>query len=348
MMNLQEPLEFEPGDRILVSRTDRLGDLILALPFVETLKLRYPQCEVDVLASLYASPILEGNDQIDRIMRVQNDQLLLSKAYEKDFLSKLTRGNYKAVVALYPERRICYLFHMAAIPIRIGTAGRFHSFLFNYHLLHSRKANKKHEYEYNLDFLRFFKDGPTVTMPHVYPREKELRNAARIVRQAGVSGPYIVVHPLSGGSAEPWPVDKFLQLSGELEKNGVEVVVSGSEEEGRILRDKLEALGLRARLICGETDLRTLAAVLSQAAVVVSNSTGPLHLAVSVGTQVVGLYPSEDAVSPRRWGPLGEESRVIQPIEQEGSTMASISVERVAREVEDLYFKSLKYGKVQQ
>jgi ADP-heptose:LPS heptosyltransferase len=346
-MSLQDPLVFEPGDRILVSRTDRLGDLILALPFVETLSQRYPECEVDVLASLYASPILEGNPCIERILRVQNDQLRLSKAYEKDFVRRLTSGGYKAVVVLLPERRVSYLFHKTAIPIRIGTAGRFHSFLFNYHLLHSRKANKKHESEYNMEFLRFFKDGPTETMPHVYPREKELRNAARIVRQAGVTGPYAVVHPLSGRSAEPWPVDSFLRLCVQLERDGVEVVVSGSEEEGRLLADRLSVLDLRARLICGETDLRTLAAVLSRASVVVSNSTGPLHLAVSVGTQVIGLYPSEEAVSPRRWGPLGRGSRVIQPI-QEGDSMDSISVERVAREVEELYFRILKDGKVQQ
>ena len=52
---MTQPFEIQPGDRILVSRTDRMGDLILALPLAETLKARYPQCRVDVLSSLYAS-----------------------------------------------------------------------------------------------------------------------------------------------------------------------------------------------------------------------------------------------------------------------------------------------------
>ncbi len=55
---MSKKIEINDGDRILISRTDKLGDLVLALPFVETIKSRYPNCRVDVLASLYASPII--------------------------------------------------------------------------------------------------------------------------------------------------------------------------------------------------------------------------------------------------------------------------------------------------
>ena len=144
---MTEIIDPKPGDRILVSRTDRLGDLVLALPFVETLKKRYPECEVDVLSSLYASPILENNPAISKIIRVQNDQLKCSKLYRKDFLHRLKMNSYRVVVALYPERQICRLFHKAGIPDRVGTMGRFHSVFFNHHLRHSRKSNTKHECE---------------------------------------------------------------------------------------------------------------------------------------------------------------------------------------------------------
>jgi len=141
-------IELNPGDRILISRTDRLGDLILAIPFVETMKLRYPECRVDVSASLYASPILENNPRIDKIVRIQNDQLQTSRPYKKDLRHNIKRSKYKVVVALYPERQVSRLFHQAGIEHRIGTAGRFHSIFYNHRLLHSRKANRKHEYEY--------------------------------------------------------------------------------------------------------------------------------------------------------------------------------------------------------
>ncbi|MDH3891787.1 MAG: glycosyltransferase family 9 protein [candidate division Zixibacteria bacterium] len=337
-------LELKPGDRILVSRTDRLGDLILALPFVETLKGRYPECHIEVMSSLYASPILENNDRIDGIVRVLNKQLVSDRLYKKDLLQKIKQSSYQVVVALYPERNICQLFHKSAIPDRIGTAGRFHSVFFNHRLLHSRKSNKKHECEYNLDFLKFFREGETVTMPVVYPREKELANARRILKEAGVEGRFVVLHPGSGGSAERWPLDRFLKLYSDLETSGVQVVLSGSEKEGEVIDSRSHELGLKMRQITGDTDLRTLAAALSLADVVVANSTGPLHLAVAVGTKVVGLYPGKAVMSPARWGPLGRHDRVIVPASKECKCppnecvcMLTITIEKVASEVAQLF-----------
>jgi len=328
------------GDRILISRSDRLGDLVLALPFVETMKLRYPECKIDVLASLYASPILENNKRIDGIVRVQNDQLVTNKLYKKDLLAKIRRSKYKAVVALFPERHICHLFYKADIPIRIGTAGRFHSFLFNFRLRHSRKAMKKHEAEYNFDFLRYFIDGDSVSRPHVYPREKELNNASRLLKEAGVANPFVVLHPGSGGSAERWPFVQFIALYKALTEAGVDVVISGSEAEGEAIEQLAQRQNVSIRKVTGETDLRALAAVLSKADVVVANSTGPLHLAVAVGTKVVGLYPSKNVMSPKRWGPLGESDRVIVPDTGDCTCppkactcMETITVDQVAKEV---------------
>jgi len=186
---MPEKIDLQPGDKLLISRTDRLGDLVLALPFVETMKRRYPECNIEVLTSLYASPILEYNPSVDKIMRVQNDMLRSDKLYKKNLLHKIKMGNYKAVVVLYPERRISQLFNKAEIPIRVGTAGRFQSIFFNVHLFHSRKSNLKHESEYNLDFLAFFKEGETVKSPKVYLQEREISHAQRMLKESGIEKP---------------------------------------------------------------------------------------------------------------------------------------------------------------
>jgi len=310
---MPEKIDLQPGDKLLISRTDRLGDLVLALPFVETMKQRYPECNIEVLTSLYASPILEYNPFVDKIMRVQNDMLRQDKLYKKDLLHKIKMGNYKAVVVLYPERRICQLFNKAEIPIRIGTAGRFHSIFFNVHLLHSRKSNLKHESDYNLDFLTFFKEGKTVKSPKVYLQEREINHAHKMLKESGIEKPFVVVHPGSKGSADCWPVDRFIELYKRLQVAGINVVVSGSEVEGQICDNIAREKCVSLCKITGQTDLRTLAAVLSLSEIVVANSTGPLHLATALKTQVVGIYPSKQVMSPKRWGPLGNKDIVIQP-----------------------------------
>jgi lipopolysaccharide heptosyltransferase II len=345
---MSSEVDIRPGDRLLVSRTDRLGDLVLALPFVESLKARYPRCHVDVLASLYASPILEHNGSIDGIMRVQNDQLLSSRNYCKDLAHKIRQADYQAVVVLYPERHISRLLYQVGIPHRIGTAGRFHSVFFNHRLMHSRKANRKHESEYNLDFLKYFDEGPTVTDPRVYPTVKEVNNARRIIAKAGVTEPFVVVHPGSGGSAERWPMERFIELAGLLKAQGLQVLLTGSLEEGRLIDDIISGAGADVPVIAGDTDLRTLAAVLSLAATVVANSTGPLHLAVAVGTRVVGLYPGRRIMSPVRWGPIGAGHVVIQPMADDAAvdapppSMDTITVEQVLKAVRHVYGNALR------
>ncbi len=341
---MDDVLDIRPGDRILVSRSDRLGDLILALPFVETLKERYPDCAIDVLASLYASPILENNNQIDGIVRVQNDQLVTSRHYRKELEQKIRKADYRVVVALFPERHICRLFYQLRIPHRIGTAGRFHSVFFNHRLMHSRKANKKHEHEYNQDFLKYFKNGPTVTTPRVHPSDKELDHARRLLGNMGIDGDFTVVHPGSGGSADRWPMERFVEFYGELEQSGVPAVITGSEEEGKAVKAVSQRLGIKVKEMTGATDLRTLAAVLSQASLVVANSTGPLHLAVAVGTRVVGLYPRRKIMSPVRWGPVGAGHEVIQPLDpdcqcppRQCHCMDTIAVSRVTEAARVVY-----------
>ncbi len=310
-------IDIKKGDKILISRSDKLGDLILALPFVETMKKRYPECDIDVLTSLYASPIIENNNHIRKIIRVQNDQLFKDNLYKKDLLQKLKKENYSVVIVLYPERYISRLFYKANIPIRIGTARRFNSVFYNHFIYHSRKENKKHEYQYNLDFLELFRDGETVNQPNIYLRDKEINNAKRILNEINVSNDFILIHPGSGGSAECWSMIKFMKLYEHLISKNYEIVFSGSDSESKEIRKIADKMKLNIKSIAGETDLRTLAAVLSLAKVVVANSTGPLHLAAALGTKVVGLYPSRRVMSPVRWGPIGDHHKVIMPNNKE-------------------------------
>ena len=151
-----------------------------------------------------------------------------------------------------------------------------------------------------------------------------------------------MVAPGSGGSAHRWTAERFMELHKKLVEAGHTVVITGSEEEGREYEVLAKLMKAEPANIAGQTDLRTLAALLSLGDLVVATSTGPLHLAAAVGTRVIGLFPNNRVMTPVRWGPWGDENRVIQPegpesagTVQDADGMSTISVERVAREVED-------------
>ncbi len=340
-------LQFPSGSRILVCRTDRIGDLLLAIPVAESIKLRHPDCEVHVMASLYASPLLENNPRIDGIVRVQHDQLTKNGRYRKELLAKISNTGYSAAVVIFPDRNICRLLYKAGIPHRIGTSRRLHSFYFNHYVHHSRKANQRHEMGYNFDFLKFFADGPSVASPTVHLVERDRDGASALLSARNISGDFLLVHPGSGGSADRWPLEQFIRLADELQKQGMRVVISGSQTEAGDIEQACKRLDVSLPMIAGDTDLRTLAAILERARLVVSNSTGPLHLAAAVGTKVVGLYPGKKAMSPLRWGPVGEGHVVIQPLVacqcsgKACACMKTITVESVYRAVSESWRTSV-------
>jgi ADP-heptose:LPS heptosyltransferase len=290
------------------------------------------------MASDYAAPVLENNSAVKNIINIDNNLLKTNENYRENLRLKLVGKKYTVAVVLYPEKNISRLIYQAGIPTRVGTIRRFHSIYFNRYLFHSRKVGRKHESEYNLDFLVFFKDGDMVNKPHIYLTEIEINKAREMLERAGISDRFVVIHPGSGGSAVSWPVRKFLELYNVLDKKGTFSVITGSGDEQKLIAELAEKHNIRINSIAGQTSLRVLGAVMSLADIAISNSTGPLHLAAAVGTRVIGLYPAIKVMSPKRWGPVGQEHRVFQP--EENADMESISVAEVVSEVDSMLMKN--------
>jgi ADP-heptose:LPS heptosyltransferase len=123
----------------------------------------------------------------------------------------------------------------------------------------------------------------------------------------------VAVHPWTSHPKKQWPLDRFAGLIARLGAvpNVAVVVVGGQEEQGEAAR-LLEVHRGRAINLVGQLSLRQLAACLKRAAVLVSNDSGPVHVAAAVGTPAVVLFGTTDpAAGPRRWGPWGQGHTVI-------------------------------------
>jgi heptosyltransferase III len=141
-----------------------------------------------------------------------------------------------------------------------------------------------------------------------------VNHVAGLLKGKGVDGPFAVIHPGSGGSARDWPLERFGDLGRMIAtKYGVRVLVTGGEREHEATALVAERAGAGAISLCGALTLPELAALYARAAVVIANSTGPLHLAAALGTAVVGIYPQLTAMSPARWGPYTDRKRVLVP-----------------------------------
>jgi len=136
--------------KILLVRTDRLGDVVLTLPMLPVLRTHFPDAHLAILVSAYPAEILHRNPYLDEVL-LYDDSVKLVPFFQ--LLRSLRMRRFDTVVVVHPTLRLALLAFLAGIPIRVGTGYRWYSFLFNRRVYEHRKDSKRHEAEYNLNLL---------------------------------------------------------------------------------------------------------------------------------------------------------------------------------------------------
>ena len=294
-------------NRIIVSRIDSIGDVMLTLPFCAWLKECFPQATLVFLARGYTIPVVSCFKPVDEIL--DWDLIMNLPIAEKTGLLKAD-----CIVHLFPNKDVAALSKKAKIPYRIGTSHRiFHFLTCNYKVNFSRKNSSLHEAQLNFELGRPFglKSIPSFESiiaigPHFDLPIKPTPKAAKNIDLSNA----IVLHPKSQGSAIEWPIEKYHDLSEQLIQSGKTVLITGTEKEGEMIRNQFSfsehLIDLTGQLILSE-----LIALLSKVKVVVACSTGPIHIAAVLGTPTIALFSSRKPIHPGRWRPLGEKSKVL-------------------------------------
>jgi heptosyltransferase-2 len=370
--------------RILLVRTDRLGDVILTLPMLPALRECFPDAYIAMLLRRYTGEILEGNPYVDELLWYDNGSEPAA-AYRGagltvndsacgetrtagelvpfgEMCTAIRKRRFDAAIVVYPRLRLAWLLFRSGIPLRIGTGYRFYSFLFNRKVYEHRKDAKRHEVEYNLNLLRELNCGASSNVEpdfHIAISKETEEKTWEVMESLGIAGKaFAVLHPGSGGSAREWSTENFGKLASRLASNtDVQVVVTGSKGEEVKVAEVVNASGGRALALVGKLSLKELGALIRSAQLFVSNSTGPLHLAVAMGTPVLGLYPQHTAMSVKRWGPYRGKNIVLVPdkpvdcnvcVESKTACecMGSISIEQVFESAVSLLNQKNTQGKV--
>lgn len=323
----------QPG-RIIVSRTDKIGDVVLSLPVFSSLKKCFPQTELVALVCGYTAEVVSAHRAVDRVAVYDNSESLFATA------KKLRSIHADGILFLYPRFRLSAAAFLAGVPVRVGTAYRWYSFLYNRKVHEHRKDSLRSEAEYNLSLADAIGCSAKVIDTRLEIDREALRKARRFLTQRGIER-FIVVHPGSGGSAADWSAENFRRLceliSADLKTT---IVVTGSASERGLCTEISRGIE-NCIMTCGEFSLTEFMAFLSLAAGFVSNSTGPLHLAASVGIPVVGLYPTNKPMTPARWSPVTEQKIVLTPADG-SDNLSLIGVEEVFRSIRSMMPVSTK------
>lgn len=303
--------------RILVVRTDKIGDVVLTTPAIAALRKRFPQAKISGLVSPVAADLYRLNPHLD-------EHIVLDPALYSGFLGfwrlvrRLRRGKFEAAVVFQTRMPVAFALLFSGIRRRIGPFSKWWSWLcYNRGRRQNRSAVEMHEAQYNIQLLKEFgiSVADTKELTHLRVDEELRRHALRFFVEKGLTKKFktIAIHPGMAGSALNWPESHFVALARRLIKRYNVIITGGPGEAGLVERVSLGIARQQtyapdqpvfAKYV-GERGLAEMIAVLDQCDAVVAPSTGPMHLAVALGKKVVTVFPPIKVQSAVRWGPFG-------------------------------------------
>ena len=315
--------------RILLIRTDRFGEFILNTPLIRAIKEKFPSSYLGIMVNPMVKGIVKGSPYIDEIM-IYDKKAMQGFFKSLKFVSEIRKKKFDLAVILNPKKKFNIIAFLAGIPIRLGYNRKW-GFLLTHKIKDRKFLGQKHEVEYNLDLVRRIGIDTQDKSLFISVDKEDERFIDSLLKGLGIINTdlLIALHPWTSDPVKQWPVENFLQLARRLSRElPCKVIIIGGKDEisqsVKFCQEKPDIINLTGKLTLGQS-----AALLKKCRLLISNDSGPVHLACAVGTQVIALFRNDiPAKSARRWGPWGEGHIVI-----EKPNLSDIKVEEVLEKI---------------
>ena len=330
------------GNKILIMKPSSLGDIIHTIPVLQAIKRQFPS------VFIYWFVLKEYEGLVNQLEHVDGTIPFFRHGFRKSPLhyirsqlatiKKLRRGNFDMVLDFQGLFRSALFCYVSGAPVRFGFSWKNEPNRLFYNV-YASVNREKHALDRTVELAKQL--GIEVEGEDFRARFRDFKPLKLNLEHGNV----IAFCPGGRWPSKRWPAENYALLAKYVvEKMGVEVVLVGSGEEvnlGEIITEKIKK---GVTNLIGKIPLEALPAVLENARVVVTNDSGPMHLAAALGKKVIAFFGPTD---PMRTGPYGRGHVVLtanvscrpcfkRTCEMGLECMKSITVNKVAEEVEKL------------
>ncbi len=269
--------------RLLLFSPNWLGDAVMALPALESIRVTWPDATIDVAARPAVAPLFSLVSGIDRIVTLERR---LASA------PTLRESGYDVALLFTNSFQTARLAYAAGVAERWGYRADFRSWLLTRGVPRPSRLHQVDYYKTLVSSLGF-SGGPTD--PRIDLDAARRDEGARLLAGAGWDGatPLVALAPGAAfGSAKRWPAPSFADLSDHLAGDGIRAVLIGSPGDREAGGEVKAAIRSRVAPIdlIGRTDIPQLAGVLSHCRTLITNDSGAMHLAAAIGVNVVVMF----------------------------------------------------------
>jgi len=298
-------------ERIIVSRTDHIGDVVLTFPMVGILRRSYPASQIVFLGRSYTREVIEACAHVDEFL-AWDDAEDTGKKGKADFLRDQRAD---VIIHVYPQHAIAAAAWKAGTPVRIGTSHRFyHLWTCNQRVGFTRRKSELHEAQLNVKLLQplGIQSIPSLSeIPELYGLTKLRPPPAELTALLSTSKFNVIIHPMTAGNAKAWSLSNYRRLIESLPEERYQVFVTGVEDDRREIEYGIPLGRANVTSLVGRTSLTDLLGFISAADGIVCASTGPVHVAAALNKCAIGIYQPRGIGRPGRYGPVGKKAHSL-------------------------------------
>ncbi len=296
--------------KIVIRTPNWIGDVILSLPAIESLKNNFPQAEVWLAANEWVKDLFVSEVPAPNIIPLGRlDRLKALRATAE----RLKEPGFDIGLLMTNSFASALLFYMAGIPERWGYRRDGRGLLLSKGALWRESIETSHQVYYYLSLLESLGLQTAPPEIRISVTEEEKCQARKELAGLGIDPkkPLVLLNPGAAyGPAKRWPWPRFAELAGMLQtRKNTQILITGSAEETALATSIEEALPVKPRILAGKTSLRQLLAVISQSWLYVTNDSGPMHMANALRIPVIAFFGPTD---PRVTGPFHQPSAVLK------------------------------------
>lgn len=296
--------------RILVVRTDRVGDVVMITPMFRELKKRFPDSYLGALTNERTAAVLHHNPHLDASL---TDDLAQGSFWKT--VRSIRSHRFTDALLVWPTKRAAYQLFLAGIPRRVGVGHKLYEALTFMRTVTREYDPPQHEAQYCMKLARAIGVVTDDLTPEVYVSREERDWALAYRRRLGIpdAARVVVIHSGSRNTAPNWSERRYLELIRAIlardTPGRVHVLLTAMEMSGECRRQVAELGDHRVHDVTSEVGpLRRLISVIAASDVLVGSSTGPLHLASGLGIRTVGIYCRRPLYRAEHWGALGPQA----------------------------------------
>lgn len=298
-------------NRILVIQTAFIGDVILTLPLIQTVKDFFPSAEIDVVAVARGAEVCANHPAISKIFEYDKRGRDRGLSGFRRILTLLKESEYQIAFVPHRSLRSSLMALLTRIPIRIGFKRGGGRFLFTKTVPYDVDA---HEIERNLSLLHGIGINEVgKVLPRVFPsaHDREVADDVLSSLPRDKKETIVAVSPGTIWNTKRWLKERFADLGAMLVDEGFGVVLVGGKDDVELCAEIRER-AQRASIVsaAGNLSLLQSAALMERCRITVSNDSAPMHLSVAVGTPVVAIFGA--TVPSFGFSPFGPHDSVVE------------------------------------